>query len=53
MDAIPEEWIKKYVDQLLLIAGKLSHDSAMQQIILLRAHHAMDLVKAWRESKER
>ena len=44
---IPEEWIKEYVDQLLAAAAKLE-TGAMHQACLLRADHAMDLVKAFR-----
>lgn len=47
-NAIPEEWVKKYVDQLLEIAGKLG-PGPMRDAALLRADYVMDLVKAWRE----
>jgi hypothetical protein len=46
--AIPEEWIKKYVDQLLELAGRLE-PGAMRDAMLLRADHVMDLVHAWRK----
>lgn len=49
MRPIPQEWIKKYIDQLLEGAGKLP-PGVFQSAVLLRADHAMDLVKAWRES---
>lgn len=49
---IPEDWIKQYVDQWLEIAGKLQR-GPMYDSALLRADHAMDLVKAWRESETR
>lgn len=52
-DAIPLEWIKNYVDALLDFAKKFdkSGDSPMRAAALLRAEHAMDLVKAWKEKK--
>lgn len=52
-EAIPEEWIKSYVDQLLDMAGRLGDDSPMRSAALLRAEHAMDLLTAWRESRQR
>ena len=48
---IPEEWIKNYVNKMLEYANKLNVESPMGQACLLRADHAMDLVKAYRESK--
>lgn len=45
---IPEEWIKRYVGTLLEAAGKLQ-PGAFRDAVILRADHAMDLVKAWRE----
>ena len=51
MDKIPEEWIKDYVDKLLFMAAKLDV-GPFRDAILLRADHAMDLVKAWRESQK-
>jgi len=45
--AIPEEWIKSYVDKLLHLAGVLA-PGTMRDACLLRADHAMDMVKAWR-----
>lgn len=47
---IPQDWVRKYVDTMLAMAGKIGPDTAMGQAALLRAEHAMDLVKAWRES---
>lgn len=47
---IDQAWIKHYVDQMLDIATKLT--GPMRDAALLRADHAMDLVKAWRERKE-
>jgi hypothetical protein len=49
--AIPEEWIKKYVDQLLGVAGKLE-PGLLRDAVLIRADQTMDLVKAWRESQK-
>lgn len=48
---IPQEWIKKYVDQLLEIAKQLP-PGGLRDATLLRADYTMDLVKAFRESKE-
>lgn len=52
-EAIPVEWIGKYVDQLMDYARRLSGDSPMQQAALLRADHALDLVQAWRKSESK
>lgn len=49
MQDIPEQWIKEYVDKILDIASQLPSNSAMCNALLLRAEHAMDLVKAFRE----
>lgn len=49
---IPQEWIKKYVESLLRVAQKFPEASSMRQASMLRADHAMDLVKAFRESQE-
>ena len=46
--AIPEKWMKKYVDQLLEIAAKFP-PGRMRDAALLRADHVMDMVKAYRE----
>lgn len=51
MSAIPEEWIKKYVDDLLAFAAQLDERTSMRAACLLRADHVMDLVKAYRESR--
>ena len=50
MNNIPDEFIKNYVDQLLLAAAKIG-PGKMSDAILLRADCIMDLVKAYRESK--
>ena len=47
--AIPEEWIKNYVDSLLKAAERFGSNSPMGTAALIRADHAMDLVKAFRE----
>ena len=49
--AIPEKWMKGYVDQLLEIAAKLP-DGLMKDATMLRADHVMDMVKAWREQAQ-
>ena len=49
--AIPLDWIKGYVDTLLALAAKFDEVSAMRNAVMLRADHAMDLVKAWKESR--
>jgi len=49
---IPQEWISMYVAEFLGVARKLPKAGVMQRAALLRSEHAMDLVKAWRESKE-
>ncbi len=46
--AIPEKWIKNYVDQMLKIAAKFPR-GRMRDAALLRADHVMDMVKAYRE----
>ena len=51
-EAIPTEWIKRYVDTLLEFAAK-DPESKMAQAAMLRADHTMDLVKAWREKNQR
>lgn len=43
---IPQEWIKGYVDKLLLMAKEL--DGVMQASCALRAEHVMDMVEAFR-----
>ena len=48
---IPQEWIKRYVDQLLRLTESLGPTTALGQACMLRADHALDLVKAWREEK--
>jgi hypothetical protein len=50
--AISEDWIKRYVDQLLEVAGKLE-PGPLRDSVLLRADFAMDIVKAWRESEQK
>jgi hypothetical protein len=47
MNAIPDAWIKQYVDQLLAVAERLPH-GPMRDAVLLRIDHVLDLVKAWR-----
>jgi len=47
--SIPEEWIKRYVDQLLKAAQGLE-PGAFRDAVVLRAEHVMDLVEAFRKS---
>lgn len=49
---IPEEWIKNYVDSILSLGGELP-PGTFRDAVLLRADHAMDLVRAYRDSIER
>ncbi len=49
MAAIPEEWIKRYVDKLLDFAKSAGPSTLMGTAAMMRADHAMDLVRAWRE----
>lgn len=53
MTPISQEWIKNYVDQLLAYAEKLPEGNTMRVAAMMRADHAMDLVKAWREKESR
>ena len=50
---IPQEWIRDYVDTLLAAAKHIGPNTVMGKATLERAEHAMDLVKAFRESLER
>lgn len=50
MTPIPQEWIKQYVDDLLAFAERLTESNLLRNACLLRADHAMDLVKAFRET---
>ncbi len=52
-DAIPETWIKRYMAQLLWCAAKFKDGSAMQIAALQRADHAMDIVKAYRDTQRK
>lgn len=45
---VDQDWIKRYVDQLLELASKLP-TGPMRDACLLRADHVMDLVKSWQE----
>lgn len=47
-EPISQDWIKSYVDQLLVSAERLS-PGAFKDAILHRADSVLDLVKAWRE----
>jgi len=48
---ISETWIRDYVDQMINVAKQFEEESIMREATLLRADHAMDLVKAWRREK--
>ena len=50
MEPIPQEWIKDYVDTMLSLAQRFN-DNKMRDACALRAEHAMDLVRAFRERK--
>lgn len=50
---IPQEWVKKYVDNLVRIAKALPENSDLRAVVAVRAENALDLVKAFRESQER
>ncbi|MHA2062999.1 MAG: hypothetical protein ACXABY_01325 [Candidatus Thorarchaeota archaeon] len=50
--AIPESFIRDYVDQLIA-AAKGFGDTVMGNAAVQRADHIMDLVKAWREYTKR
>ena len=47
-EMIPDAWIKHYVDLLLNASGKLE-PGLFRDAILLRAEHAIELVRAYRE----
>ena len=49
LEPIPQEWIKRYVDELLDFAKKLRENDPMRQSCMLRADHVMDLVRAFRK----
>ena len=47
MDAIPEEFIHRYVNRLIEVAEKCS-PGKIRDACLQRANNAMDLQQAWR-----
>lgn len=49
MKPIPQEWLKKYIEDLLGFAGKFGPESKMGQATLLRAEHIMDMVNSFKE----
>ena len=51
MAGISEAWIKQYIDQLIEVAVTLP-EGPLKESCLLRVDHAMDLVVAWRQSRE-
>lgn len=48
---IPQEWIKKYIDELLEATKHFGPDTPMGQACMLRAEHIMDMVKAYKDTK--
>jgi len=48
---IPLEWIRKYVDQIIEVAGRMP-EGKLRDALLLRADNVMDLVKAWKDSNK-
>jgi hypothetical protein len=50
-EPISEEWIEKYVGQLIDLAARLA-EGPMRDATLLRVDHILDLVKAFRERKK-
>lgn len=49
-ELIPTEEIARMVDVLIGLAKSYPPESAMHQMLLLRAEHYMDLVDSWRQS---
>lgn len=49
MEPIPQKWVQEYASKLLSLTEKLSVGDPMRVMATLRAEHAMDLLKAWRE----
>lgn len=50
---IPQEWICKYVSSLMIIARTLPAGSDMQASSMIRAEYALDLIKAYRDQKNK
>lgn len=48
---IPQNWVRNYVDQILVMAKQFEDASPMRAACVMRAEYAMDLVKAFRESE--
>jgi hypothetical protein len=48
--AIALSWIKEYIDALIAGAARFPEGSKMHDAILIRADHAMDMVKSWKET---
>ncbi len=53
LEDIPQLWIKKYVDSLIEAAKLFEEGGTMRNSILLRADSILDMVKAFRETRER
>jgi hypothetical protein len=47
MDAIPDEWIKQYVDKWIALAERFP-PGGMRDAAIARAGHVMDMVEVWR-----
>ncbi len=53
LEDIPQLWIKKYVDSLIEAAKLFEEGGTMRNSILLRADSILDMVKAFRETREK
>ena len=53
LEDVPQLWIKKYVDSLIEAAKLFEEGGTMRNSILLRADSILDMVKAFRETRER
>jgi hypothetical protein len=50
-DPIPQEFIIRYVDQLIKLAESLPNGSPFRDAIILRADNVLDIIKAWQENQ--
>lgn len=51
--AITVEWINEYASKLMDLAEQITQDHDMRASLLLRAEHALDLIDAFKASKEK
>ena len=51
MKPIDPDWIRQYVDSLLALAERLG-PGRMREVVLQRADHILDLVKAWTDHEK-